>query len=93
MQKELIKNIKNIKEKIDLACSKKKIKSKNLTLIAVSKKKSHELIKIVLENGIYNFGENYAQELMKKSMLINSKKIIWHYIFYISLDSFSLFFR
>ena len=80
MQKELIKNIENIKEKINLACSKGNIESKNLTLIAVSKKKNHELIKIALENGIYNFGENYAQELMKKSMLIKSDKVIWHYI-------------
>ena len=80
MQTEIIKNIKKIKEKINIACSKGNIEPKNLTLIAVSKKKSHELIEVALQNGIHNFGENYAQELFEKSKLINSEKIIWHFI-------------
>ena len=50
------------------------------TLIAVSKKKSHELIEIAFQNGVNNFGENYAQELEEKSSLINSSEIIWHFI-------------
>ena len=80
MQKEIIRNIKNIKERIDIACSMANVESKSLTLIAVSKKKSHELIKAAIENGVYDFGENYAQELMEKSKIINSDKITWHYI-------------
>ena len=80
MQTEIIKNIEKIKERINSACSKGDIEPRNLTLVAVSKKKSHELIEIALQNGIYNFGENYAQELVEKSKLINSDKIIWHYI-------------
>tara|TARA_B100000965_G_scaffold346411_1_gene317746 strand:+ start:7511 stop:8197 length:687 start_codon:yes stop_codon:yes gene_type:complete len=80
MQKEIIRNIKNIKERIDIACSMANVESKSLTLIAVSKKKSHELIEAAIENGIYDFGENYAQELMEKSKIINSDKITWHYI-------------
>ena len=40
-----------------------------ITLIAVSKKKDTQMIEVAIENGIYNFGENYAQELQKKLQL------------------------
>ena len=80
MQTEIVKNINELRKKIDTACMSGDINPNNLTLIAVSKKKSHELINIAIENGIYDFGENYAQELIEKSKLIKSNKIIWHYI-------------
>ena len=80
MQREIINNINIINDKIKESCLLVKRNLNEITLIAVSKKKSHELIKIALDNGIENFGENYAQELREKSSLINSKKIIWHFI-------------
>lgn len=80
MQTEIINNINKIKRKIDAACLLGNINPNDLTLIAVSKKKSHELINIAIENGVYDFGENYAHELVEKSKLIKSNKIIWHYI-------------
>ena len=80
MQTEIINNINELRKKIDTACMLENIDPNNLTLIAVSKKKSHELINIALENGVYDFGENYVQELIEKSKLIKSNKIIWHYI-------------
>ena len=80
MQTKIINNINEIRKKIDTACMSENIDPNNLTLIAVSKKKNHELINIALENGVYDFGENYVQELIEKSKLIKSNKIIWHYI-------------
>ena len=80
MQTEIINNINELRKKIDMACMLGNIDPNDLTLIAVSKKKSHELINIALENGVYDFGENYVQELIEKSKLIKSNKIIWHYI-------------
>ena len=80
MQTKIINNIKELRKKIDTACMLGNIDPNDLTLIAVSKKKSHELINIALENGVYDFGENYVQELIEKSKLIKSNKIIWHYI-------------
>jgi len=80
MQTEIINNINEIRKKIDTACMLGNIDPNDLTLIAVSKKKSHKLINIALENGVYDFGENYVQELIEKSKLIKSNKIIWHYI-------------
>ena len=80
MQTEIVNNINELRKKIDATCMLGNIDPNNLTLIAVSKKKSHELINIALENGVYDFGENYVQELIEKSKLIKSNKIIWHYI-------------
>ena len=80
MQRELIKNINAINNNIDELCSSINRSRDEITLIAVSKKKSFKLIKIALENGINNFGENYAQELQEKSSFINSNNIVWHFI-------------
>ena len=51
-----------------------------ITLVAVSKRKSSELIEIALDNMINNFGENYAQELHEKAIAIKSSNIVWHFI-------------
>ena len=80
MQRELIKNINTINNSIDELCSSINRSRDEITLIAVSKKKGFELVKLALENGINNFGENYAQELQEKSSLIDSDNIVWHFI-------------
>mgnify|MGYP005698404265 CR=1 FL=1 len=78
MQRELIKNINAINNSIDELCSSINKSRDEITLIAVSKKKSFELVKLALENGINNFGENYAQELQEKSSLIDSDLSLIH---------------
>ena len=75
MQRELIRNINAINNRIDELCLSINRSRDEITLIAVSKKKSFELVKLALENGINNFGENYAQELQEKSSLIDSDNI------------------
>ena len=80
MQKEITKNIENIKNKISGACASINKDPKEITLIAVSKKKSVQMIETALVSGVSSFGENYAQELQEKSSIIKSNKIIWHFI-------------
>ena len=80
MQKEIAKNIENIKNKISGACASINKDPKEITLIAVSKKKSVQMIETALVSGVSSFGENYAQELQEKSSIIKSNKIIWHFI-------------
>jgi len=80
MQKELRSQIDNIQLRIDEACKKILKESNEISLIAVSKKKSIEHIKNAYEIGIRNFGENYAQELEEKVKQLNYKEIIWHFI-------------
>ena len=67
----------NIKENISFINEKIK---RNATIIAVSKKKSAELIKEVFESGVENFGENYLQEAIEKISFLKHLKINWHFI-------------
>ena len=80
MHHEIEKNIHNLLESISKHNKEGKFNTGNI--IAVSKKKSFEDIKIAHSNGLKNFGENYAQELEKKNVL--SKKegldLKWHFI-------------
>lgn len=80
MQTNIAKNIENIKEQIRSACKTANRDPEKITLVAVSKKKSHEMIQIAHKVGINNFGENYAQELKEKVSIIGLKNIIWHFI-------------
>jgi pyridoxal phosphate enzyme (YggS family) len=69
--------VKNIKENISFINEKIK---RNATIIAVSKKKSAELIKEAFESGVENFGENYLQEAIEKISFLKHLKINWHFI-------------
>lgn len=51
-----------------------------ITLIAVSKKKSVETIKKGLKAGIKHFGENYIQEAVEKIDIIGKDAACWHFI-------------
>ena len=53
---------------------------RNITLIAVSKKKSVEAIKIAYESGQRDFGENYLQESVGKIKALKDLNINWHFI-------------
>ena len=80
MHHEIEKNIHNLLESISKYNKEDEFNIKNI--IAVSKKKSFEDIKIAHSYGLKNFGENYAQELEKKNAL-NEKESLdlkWHFI-------------
>ena len=80
MQKELRSKIDSIQLRIDEASKKILKESNEISLIAVSKKKSIEHINHAYEIGIRNFGENYAQELEEKVKQLSYKEIVWHFI-------------
>ena len=67
---DIKKNISNLK----------KIINRDTTIIAVSKKKSADLIEKAYENGILNFGENYLQEALAKISILKHLNISWHFI-------------
>ena len=67
----------NIEENISIL--NKKIEKKT-SIIAVSKKKSAELVEQAYLLGIKNFGENYLQEALQKIVSLNHLDINWHFI-------------
>jgi len=79
MQKELETNINSLKLKVSIASKTVSKDADDIFLIAVSKKKSLDHIKMAKDIGIKHFGENYAQELEDKAKNINGK-ITWHFI-------------
>ena len=67
----------NIEENISIL--NEKIEKKT-SIIAVSKKKSAELVEQAYLLGIKNFGENYLQEALQKIVSLNHLDINWHFI-------------
>lgn len=80
MQREIEKNINLLKSRIEQVSQNSEKSIREIGIIAVSKKKSLEHIKIAFNLGLKDFGENYAQELQKKSEELQNLKIIWHFI-------------
>ena len=51
-----------------------------VSLLAVSKKKSSELIRWAHQAGLTDFGENYAQEMAEKETQLADLDLAWHFI-------------
>ena len=51
-----------------------------VSLLAVSKKKSSELIRWAHQAGLTDFGENYAQEMAEKATQLADLDLAWHFI-------------
>ena len=77
---EIRKKILMTQESVQETLSLSNREDKTLKIIAVSKKKSKEMISQALEAGILNFGENYLQESIEKINFFKKSKIIWHFI-------------
>lgn len=52
----------------------------DILLVAVSKKKSPNLIEAACQEGQEHFGENYAQEFVEKYESLKRKALRWHFV-------------
>ena len=75
----IVENMKQVKYRIEEACSKAGRDSNSVTLIAVSKTKPVSALQEAYEAGARDFGENKVQELMDKIPQLPSD-IRWHMI-------------
>ena len=75
----LKENLKKVQNNIAESIRKSGRKAEDVTLIAVSKTKSADMIKEVYDLGIRDFGENRVQEITEKYPLL-PKDIRWHLI-------------
>jgi pyridoxal phosphate enzyme (YggS family) len=75
----LTDNLNLVKKRIEEACAKSGRDPKDVTLVAVSKKKPEEDILELYRAGQRDFGENYIQELRTKQEDL-PKDIRWHMI-------------
>lgn len=72
-------NLKKVEENIEAACKKAGRNRNEVTLIAVSKTKSVDMLQNVYDQGIREFGENKVQEMCDKIEVL-PKDIHWHMI-------------
>lgn len=72
-------NLAIVEENIRQACLRAGRREEEVTLIAVSKTKSIELIEEAIAYGKKEFGENKAQEMKEKQEIL-PKDIRWHFI-------------
>ena len=79
MYQGIAERLLDISSKVQMACHQAKRSEKDVRLVAVSKLQPIDVINQAYALGINNFGENYAQELAKKSSAC-PKDIIWHFI-------------
>lgn len=82
MNKSISKNYQLVVEKVRETAFKVNRASEEITIVAVSKTKPISDIESAMKEGVTHFGENYVQELIKKSDVLNQKvqKPIWHFI-------------
>ena len=71
-------NLKEIRNKIDMAARKSNRTLEDITLIAVTKTYSPDAINEAIDNGVTDIGENKVQEILEKYDLV--KPVRWHLI-------------
>jgi PLP dependent protein len=79
IQKNIKKNLANIKQSVLEYSTKRGIACDDVTLVAISKYFPAEYILAAFEQGQVSFGESRAQELVSKQEIIK-KDIDWHFI-------------
>lgn len=76
----IIDNIDSIRHRIEAACKRAGRNTADVTLVAVSKTFSAEKVAEAFDSGISDIGENYVQELLSKSEMLEGRNIRWHFI-------------
>lgn len=80
----LIENWQQVKAQVVQACEQVLRLPNSMTLLAVSKTKSADMVATLARQGQCDFGENYLQEAIEKIQLLREQAqcehIVWHYI-------------
>jgi len=82
MQERIQHNLEEVRARIALAAGRAGRPPEDVRLVAVTKKSSPECIKSLIACGVFDLGENYPQELWKKSeaLVEFADSIRWHLI-------------
>jgi pyridoxal phosphate enzyme, YggS family len=73
-------NVASVRERIASAAARAGRNSDEITLVAVSKTKPLELVKLAYQAGIRDFGENKVQEALGKMAEFSPSDVRWHMI-------------
>lgn len=73
-------NVKTIRSRVASACRRAGRSPEDVTLIAVAKTFSAEMVREAVRAGVTDIGENYVQELLPKREALAGEPIRWHFI-------------
>jgi pyridoxal phosphate enzyme (YggS family) len=73
-------NVETIKKRIGEVCGRCGRRPEDVLLVGVSKTFGVDSIRKAAESGLFDIGENYAQELLEKRNNLNDERIRWHFI-------------
>jgi pyridoxal phosphate enzyme (YggS family) len=73
-------NIDRVRSRIAAACARCGRNPAEITLVAVSKTFSADLIAEACDAGVQDIGENYVQELLAKREALRTRPIRWHFV-------------
>jgi PLP dependent protein len=76
----IAENLQQLHDRITAACRRCGRNAGEIQVIAVSKTVSADSIRQAMTYGIYDFGENYIQELNRKRIGLNDASLRWHFI-------------
>ena len=76
----IAQQLNKVREKVRAAEAKYDRQENSVKLLAVSKRRSLEEILQAIEQGQFDFGENYQQEAIGKIETLTDKNIVWHFI-------------
>ncbi len=82
---KISENVRNVLEKVAEAAIRSGRKTSDITVVAVSKTRSPQLIMEVAEEGLDCFGENYVQEAEKKISTLE-KPMKWHLVGHLQVN-------
>lgn len=73
-------NVTTIRNRIASACQRAGRSPDNVTLIAVGKTFSADVVRDAVRAGVADIGENYVQEMLPKREALRDEQIRWHFI-------------
>ena len=73
-------NLSKIRQRIISACKRSDRQPSEITVVAVTKSFGTDAIREAVSQGIYDIGENYVQELLRKRSELGSIPVRWHFI-------------
>jgi pyridoxal phosphate enzyme (YggS family) len=81
MNEQLISdNIPKLRQRVRRSAEKSEFGNSDILVIAVSKTRPAEDIRVAHAHGLVNFGENYLQEAVQKITALQDLPLIWHFI-------------
>jgi len=76
---DLLRNLIRVRAGVEEAARAAGRPPDEVTLLAVSKRKSAELVRVAIQAGLHSFGENYVQEAVQKRAEVDAD-VQWHLI-------------